>query len=138
MPAIPPAPPAAPQIAGTFVPAVTAPTPPPATPPAPPPPAPVAGGGVAIPFPTGSAVLPAAGLVPIKQLATLRGPGVIAVTGFGEAASTDPAAQSAALPLALDRARAVAAGLLADGVPSTAIRISAEPQGSGAAAAIIR
>ncbi len=131
-----PAPAAAPP-AGIDMPAIPD-APPPATPPAPPPPAPIAGAPVAIPFPPGSAVLPAAGLAPIKQLALLRGPGVIAVTGFGDAASTDPSAQSAALPLALDRARAVAAGLLADGVPATSIRIGAEPQGSGAAASVIR
>ena len=41
------------------------------------------------------------------------------------------------LPLALDRARAVAALLLASGVPASAIRIAAEPQGSGAAARLV-
>jgi len=138
MPTIPDAPPPAPQIAGIAVPAVTAPTLPPATPPAPPPPPPKAGAPVAIPFAAGSSILPAAGLAPVKLLATQRGNATIAVTGFGEATSTDPAAQSAALPLALERARAVAAALLADGVPSAAVRIAAEPQGSGAAATLIR
>ena len=139
MPAIPDAPPPVPQIAGTSVPLVTAPPPPPATPPAPPPPAPVAGAPVAIPFPAGSAILPPVALAPIKQLAAQRGNGVISVTGFGDAdAASDPPAQTSALPLALDRARAVAAGLLADGVPAAFIRIAAEPHGSGAAATVIR
>ena len=82
-------------------------------------------------------MLPADALPPIKLLAKRRGAASISVTGFGEATSTDPGAQSAALPLALDRARAVAAILMANGVPGSVIRISAEPQGSGAAARLV-
>ena len=137
MPAIPDAPPAPPQLPGA-PPTVTAPTVPPVAPPAPPAPVVVVKGqAVAIPFAAGSAVLPADALAPIKQLATSRGTNSIAVTGFGEATSSDPAAQSAALPLALNRARAVAAQLMTDGVPGTIIRIAAEPQGSGAAARVV-
>ena len=47
-------------------------------------------------------------------------------------------AQAMALPLALERARVVAARLLALGVPSNAIRINAEAQGRGASARIMR
>ena len=92
---------------------------------------------VAIPFAAGSAVLAPEALVSIKVLARSRGAASIAVTGFGDATSTDPTAQSAALPLALDRARAVAAQLMASGVPAASIRITAEPQGSGAAARLV-
>jgi len=137
MPAVPAAPPPPPQLAGA-PPAVIAPTPPPVAPPPPPPPAPVLDAtAVAIPFAVGSAVLPTDALPPIKLLARRRGAAGIAVTGFGEATSTDPEAQAAALPLALDRARAVAAMLMANGVPGSVIRIAAEPQGSGAAARLV-
>jgi outer membrane protein OmpA-like peptidoglycan-associated protein len=139
MPAVPEAPPPPPQLAGIATPpAVPAPTPPPvAPPPAPPAPAKINGQPIAIPFAPGSAVLPPEALVPIKALARQRGAASIAVTGFGGATSSEPSAQTAALPLALDRARAVAALLLASGVPASAIRIAAEPQGSGAAARLV-
>jgi outer membrane protein OmpA-like peptidoglycan-associated protein len=139
MPDIPQAPPPPPQLAGLAAQlAMPAPTTPPVAPP-PPPPAPpkLNGEPLAIPFPAGSAVLPADALAPIKLLAGRRGAANIAVTGFGEAPSNEPAAQAAALPLALDRARAVAAMLMANGVPGAAIRIAAEPQGSGAAARLV-
>jgi outer membrane protein OmpA-like peptidoglycan-associated protein len=139
VPDIPAAPPPPPQLSGVATPpAVTAPTASPVAPPAPPAAPPVVDGKpIPIPFAAGSAVLQADALVPIKLLAKRRGPASIAVTGFGEATSSDTAAQSAALPLALDRARAVASQLMADGVPNTAIRIAAEPQGSGAAARLV-
>ena len=136
MPAIPAAPPAPPQLPGA-APAVVAPTVPPVAPPAPPPAAKPSGPMVPIPFAAGSAVLPADALPAIKQLAERRGTSSIAITGYGGALASDPTAQSAALPLALDRARAVAAQLMANGVPSSAIRIAAEPQGSGAAARLV-
>ena len=138
MPPIPAAPPPPPQLAGVATPpVVTAPTPPVlAPPPAPPVPKPN-GPAVPIPFAAGSAVLPADSLPAIKLLARQRGAASIAVTGFGEATSSDPAAQAAALPLALDRARAVAAMLMANGVPGSTIRIDADPQGSGAAARLV-
>ena len=136
MPVVPDAPPPAPSLAGVTIPAVT-PSPAPIAPPAPPALVVVKPGApVAIPFLPGSAILPTDALAPIKMLARQRGAGSIAVTGFGEAVGTDPAAQAAALPLALSRARAVAASLLAAGVPSGSIRIAAEPQGTGAAAQI--
>jgi outer membrane protein OmpA-like peptidoglycan-associated protein len=139
MPAVPDAPPKPPHIAGVAGPPdATAPTPPTLAPPAKP--APVTapdGRAVAIPFAVGSAVLPAEALPPIKQLAARRGGASIAITGFGEATSSEPAAQAAALPLALDRARAVASELGRDAVPGTAVRIAAEPQGSGAVARLV-
>ena len=135
LPAMPVAPPPAPKLPGVA--ATTAPTPAPATPPAPPPPAAAyAGGPVTVAFAPGSAVLPTSALVALKGLSQKRGDSPVAVTGYGEAASSVAAAQQAALPLALARARAIAANLLAAGVPATAIRVGAEAMGTGGAARI--
>jgi outer membrane protein OmpA-like peptidoglycan-associated protein len=136
LPDMPDRPPAAPRLPGVL--ATTAPTPPPATPPTPSP-VPVAGTGgpVVVGFPAGSADLPQAAVAPLKDLAQKRGGSSIAVTGYGEAASSEPAAQSAALPLALARARAIAAGLQAAGVPASAIRLTAEAAGDGGAARLV-
>ena len=138
LPGMPDQPPPAPQLAGVSLPRVTAPTPPPATPVPPPPPAPVVapGGPVAVAFQPGSALLPVSSLGALKLLAQRHGDAPIAVTGYGDATSSDAAAQSAALPLALARARAIAANLLAAGVPANAIRVGAEAQGSGGAARV--
>jgi outer membrane protein OmpA-like peptidoglycan-associated protein len=135
LPGMPAQPPPAPKLPG--VPVTTAPTPPPATPPTPPP-APVVGTGgpVAIGFPAGSAVLPANATESLRALAQKRGESAIAVTGYGDAATSDAAAQSGALPLALARARAIAAGLQAAGVPPASIRINAEAMGNGGAATL--
>lgn len=137
MPDIPSAPPPPPSIPGVSVPAHTAPTlPPVAPPPKPVPPGPP-GPPVAVPFPVGSAVLRPAAQAPLKSLAAQRGARSIAITGLGEATHDDPAAQAAALPLALDRARAVAAALGALGVPATALHILALPSGGGAVARLV-
>jgi outer membrane protein OmpA-like peptidoglycan-associated protein len=93
---------------------------------------------VLIAFQVGSSELPASALVSLKLLSQQRGGSPIAVTGFGDLTSTEANAQAKALPLALERARVVAARLLAIGVPSNAIRLNAEAQGRGAAARIIR
>ena len=130
MPATPPGPP---SLAGSNVPRVTAPTPPPATPPAPPPPASAPAGATPIAFARGSAILPPDALAPLRALAKRRGTGSIGVTGYGEAAGPDTAAQAAAVPLGFARARAIAAQLEAAGVPATAIRLDAEAIGNGAA-----
>ena len=133
-----PAPPPPPQLTGIMVPAITAPTPPPVAPPAPPPPLPPPGVPVAIAFPPGSAVLSAAALAQLKALAQQRGARSVAVTGLGEASPGDsPASQSAALPLALDRARAVAADLITLGVPAAVLRLTALPSGGGASARLV-
>jgi outer membrane protein OmpA-like peptidoglycan-associated protein len=138
MPTIPDAPPPPPQLAGVAaIPAVTAPVPPAVAPPAPPPAPAPDGPQIAIPFASGSAVLQANVLPTIKALAAGRGGARIAVVGFGDATATDPAAQLAALPLALDRARAVANQLQFIGVPGPVIAITAEPQGSGATARLV-
>jgi outer membrane protein OmpA-like peptidoglycan-associated protein len=94
----------------------------------------VSGAPVAVAFPPGSAVLPTSAFAALKALALRRADAPIAVTGYGDATSSDAAAQSAALPLALARARAIAANLLAAGVPANAIRINATATGSGGSA----
>ena len=68
----------------------------------------------------------------IKAFAAKRGNGTIAVTGYGDSPSSDPEAQSAALTLGLSRAQSIVDALKQDGVPSTAIRVSAEASGRGA------
>jgi hypothetical protein len=136
-PEIPPAPPPPPRLPGVTIPQVTPPTTPPTAPPSPPAPSPPPGPPVAIGFFRGTAILPAEETVRLKTLARKRGGRTIAVTGFGEAASADPAVQAAALSLALDRARAVAAELMRDGVPAGAIRLLALAPGGGAMARLI-
>lgn len=134
-PPVPDAPPAPPTLGG--VPA-TVPKPPPPTPPAPPvPPAPfVAGPVVPVGFVAGSAEMPSTALASLKELARRRGAAVIDVTGFGEATSSSPAEQAAALPLAWARARTVAASLATAGVPLLYIRIDAQAIGQGAVASL--
>ena len=138
LPSVPDAPPSPPKLPGVV--GFTAPTPPaPSPPPPPPPPKPVvAGAPVLIGFPPGSATLPIDSLAALKLLARQRGDATISVTGYGEAAGSDAKTQSAALPLAMARARAVATNLLAAGVPGAAIRINAEAQGNGAAARVVK
>jgi outer membrane protein OmpA-like peptidoglycan-associated protein len=135
LPPLPAAPPPAPALPGA-PPAKPAPVPalhPPAIPVAEKPPGPP----VAVAFPAGSAVLPSVAAAPLKQLATQRGNGTIMVVGYGEAATTDPSGQQAALALALSRAQAVASVLAASGVPADHIQIDAEAGGRGAAARVI-
>jgi outer membrane protein OmpA-like peptidoglycan-associated protein len=132
LPTIAAAPPAAPTVPGFPVPtppATTAPAPPPAT---------LAGSAVTVPFPDGSALLPASATAPLKQLAAKRGGGRIAVVGFGEAAAATPDAQSTALTLGLARAQAMAAVLTASGVPAGAVQIDAQAIGHGGSARLVQ
>ncbi len=135
MPAAPPPPPTLPGVLQT-----TAPTPPqPKPPPAPPPVRPlVAGAPAPVGFAPGSAVLPTSSFAALKSLAQQRGGGSIAIVGFGEASGSDPAAQQAAIPLALARARAIATYLESAGVPAGALRIDAEAAGEGGVARLIQ
>jgi outer membrane protein OmpA-like peptidoglycan-associated protein len=94
-------------------------------------PTPASAAATVIPFaPTSSAVSPTAQEA-IKAFAAKRGGGSIVVTGYGDAISSDPGAQTAALSLALTRAQAVANALAAAGVPQTVIRVGAEAGGRG-------
>jgi outer membrane protein OmpA-like peptidoglycan-associated protein len=134
MPAVPPAPPPPPALAG--IPATTAPTPPPPTPPARPP-APVpAGAPVEVPFVKGSAELTTPARNALRQFALRRAAAAVAVTGYGDAAGSNPDAQTAALPLAWRRAQTISGFLQTAGVPATSLRVTAEAIGHGGVAAI--
>lgn len=138
LPVVPDAPPPPPALSGVTLPN-GAPTPAPMAPP--PPPAKLAGmpaGTYSIPFGIGSSILTTEALSALKTIAILRGSGSVAVTGFGDATSSEPAAQTAALALALARAHAVAADLTAHGVPAAAIRLDAAAQGNGAGVLIVK
>jgi outer membrane protein OmpA-like peptidoglycan-associated protein len=87
---------------------------------------------------TGSAALPVAAADTLKQLAGRRGNGMIAVTGYGDATSNDPDAQSAALTLGLSRAQAMAAVLTGAGVPATAVQVDAAAVGRGGTARLVQ
>ena len=134
------APPPPPSIAGApaSASAVT-----PATPPTAPKPAATSaepkqvGATVPIGFEPGSAVLPRTSRDALKQLALRRQKATVLVTGFGEAASPDPTAQSGALTLALSRAQAMAAALTAAGVPGASIRADGEASGRGGAVRLV-
>jgi outer membrane protein OmpA-like peptidoglycan-associated protein len=93
---------------------------------------------VSVTFITGSATLPPSGAGTLRDLAARRGSGIIAVTGYGDATSDDPAAQSSALTLALSRAQAMAAVLTAAGVPSTAVQVDSVAVGRGGAARLVQ
>jgi outer membrane protein OmpA-like peptidoglycan-associated protein len=111
--------------------------PPAAAVPASPPPA-NAANTVSVTFVNGSAELPATAATTLKALASRRGTGIIAVTGYGDASSNDPDAQSAALTLGLSRAQAMAAALTSAGVPRSAVQVDAEAIGRGGAARLVK
>ena len=139
-PALPTTPPMPPTLPGAPTSAVARPSPPPT---APPKPAAVAtapkevGQPVPVGFEPGSAVLPADSAAALKALAGTRKSATVLVTGFGEAASADPQAQSAALTLGLSRAQAMAAALATDGVPAASVRVDAQASGRGGVARLI-
>lgn len=142
-PPLPAAPPPPPNLPGVSQSPVAAPAPPPsptavaaATSAAPPPSSPAS--SVSVTFVNGSAELPAAGADTLKALAAKRGAGLIAVTGYGDAASNDPDAQLAALALGLSRAQAMAAALKSAGVPASAVQIDASAIGRGGTARLVQ
>ena len=92
---------------------------------------------VQIAFGPGSATLPRNATASLRQLAAKRGAASIAVTGYGDATSGQPAAQSAALSLGLARAQAIANALTASGVPTDVLRVDAEAAGRGGAARLV-
>lgn len=101
-------------------------------------PAPQAANAITVEFVPGSASLPPGAAAVLKGVAAQRGKAAIAVTGYGDASSSDPDAQSAALSLALSRAQAVANELAGDGVPAGAVRVGAEAGGRGASVRLIQ
>jgi outer membrane protein OmpA-like peptidoglycan-associated protein len=134
--AIPAGPPPPARLPG--VPWLTKATPPPVAPPIPPAPPPGGTGKpVAVSFPRGSAVLSTDDALALKQLAAKRAASVIAVTGYGDAAGSDPPVQGAALGLAWARAQAIVAALRLDGVPDTAMTVTAFAPGGGGAARLL-
>lgn len=61
----------------------------------------------------------------------------LAVTGFGDAASASIVDQAAAMPLALERARALQVQLLTDGLPPQTVSTDAQALGSGGLARLV-
>jgi outer membrane protein OmpA-like peptidoglycan-associated protein len=110
-------------------------TPPPGAAPAATPVAAPGGGAADAPvnlaFGPGSATLPRNAPAVLRQFAAKRGGSAIAVTGYGDATSREPSAQSAALALGLARGQAIANALVAAGVPANIIRVDAEASGRG-------
>jgi outer membrane protein OmpA-like peptidoglycan-associated protein len=127
VPTIPEAPPARPAAAP-----VAAPSPPAFVEPLPAAPSPAGTTGKPVSFDPGVSTLSSAELDSLKAFAAQRKGAAIAVTGYGDAVSSDPAAQASALALAITRAKAVAAALVADGVPANAIQTGTEAAGRGA------
>ena len=89
-------------------------------------------------FVEGSTTLSPPAADEVKAFAGKRGNGVIVVTGYGDTASSDPAAQSAALSVGIARAAAIADALKADGVPTNAVRVNAEASGRGASLRLLQ
>ena len=88
-------------------------------------------------FAFGSSVLPRDAFLSLRALAGQRHGRAIDVTGRGEAPSSSPALQGAALQFGLERAQAIAAALNVAGVPPDAIRLHAEAAGRGGWARLI-
>jgi outer membrane protein OmpA-like peptidoglycan-associated protein len=92
---------------------------------------------VPVDFAAGSSVLPRGALGPLHDLAGRRKNASIVVTGRGEAPSSNPDIQAAALQLGLQRAQTIASALTGDGVPASAIRLDAEAAGRGGWARLV-
>ena len=82
-------------------------------------------------FEPGSAELTATTKDEVTKIAARRKGAAIVLTGYGDATSSDPAAQAAALQLALARANAVADAFKAAKVPETALHVGGEAAGRG-------
>ncbi len=124
---------AIPAAPSTYVPPKILPQPAPYVAPAPLPAVPP----VAIAFPPRSAVLSAPMKRVLRQLVDSRQTARIAVTGYGDAASDNLADQSAAMPLALERSRAITVQLMADGLSARALEPSAQALGQGGLARLV-
>jgi len=132
LPPLPTAPPPPPVLPGVpaAAPAASAPPPPPAA-------APIAQGSTAVLFPAGSPKIAASAEDMLHGFAAKRGNAAVAVTGYGEAVSDSPDAQSAAMALALARAQAIATVLAASGVPASAMVLDAQAAGRGGAVRLV-
>jgi outer membrane protein OmpA-like peptidoglycan-associated protein len=89
-------------------------------------------GGAPVDFDAGSATLNDAALTEVREFAAIRGDRGIAITGYGDAASSDALGQSQAAALGLARAQSLATALVAQGVPFARLRLNAESAGRGA------
>jgi flagellar motor protein MotB len=94
-------------------------------------PLPAGANAMTVAFDPGSSTMSATTAEAVKQVALHRRGLPIAITGYGDARSADPAAQEAALRLAVARASAVAAAMKAAGVPDSALQIGGEAAGRG-------
>jgi outer membrane protein OmpA-like peptidoglycan-associated protein len=134
LPAIPTAPPPAADLPG-----VTVPTMPPPVPVdlgrGPPPVAPdlpvAAPNVVPVNFAAGSAIVPVATEPALRSLATAQRTHRFTVQGRGDAATSTPDVQAAAMQLGLQRAQAIAAVLTASGVPAASLRLEVLAAGRG-------
>jgi outer membrane protein OmpA-like peptidoglycan-associated protein len=106
--------------------------------PGPPPSIPAPAAAIPVAFAPGSAALPPDAADTAKRIAASRGTAVVAVTGYGEAESSNPQAQTAAISLALSRAQAVENALNGAGIPRSDIRIAAEAGGRGASVRLLQ
>ena len=97
-----------------------------------------AGNTVAVVFASGVSEMPPSSSAPLRALAGKRGDALIAVTGYGDAQDSSPEAQAAALKLGLARAQSIAAALVADGVPASAVQIDAQAMGRGGTARLVQ
>jgi len=133
---LPSAAPPPPDVPGVYIPAT--PTPHVLTytkpPPAPPPPAPVDGAPISLGFRPGSAILEYSNEQALQTLADSRGDATVLAGGFGKPGAV---ADAAALQLALERARAIADALTADGVPAEDVEIVAGADGNGGFAQLV-
>jgi outer membrane protein OmpA-like peptidoglycan-associated protein len=105
---------------------------------APPAPANPARGGAPVDFDSGSARLNDPALAEVRELAAIRGDRGIAITGYGDALSSDATAQSQAVTLGVSRAQALATALVAQGVPFARLRLNAEAAGRGASLRLLQ
>ena len=124
---------AIPTVPSTYTPPKVLPQPAPYVPPPPlpaVPPLPVA-------FAPRSAVLSAPMKRALQSLAANRQTARIAITGYGDAPSDALADQSAAMPLALERARAITVQLMADGLTARDLVPSAQALGQGGLARLV-
>jgi outer membrane protein OmpA-like peptidoglycan-associated protein len=95
-------------------------------------------GGIPVNFARGSKALSDDALGEVRSLAAAHGERGIAVTGFGDATSSDVHSQSAAVTLGLSRAQVLASALVAQGVPLAMLRLSAESAGRGASLRLLQ
>lgn len=126
VPPLPTAPP--PRATAAPVPVASAPA---ATTPLPAAPQPSGANDTTVSFDPGSSALTTMTAEAVKQVALQRKGATVALTGYGDATASDPAAQAAALSLAVSRARAVSSALQAAGVPAGSIRMGGEAAGRG-------